>query len=73
MQNKKPPTRRVGYTKTPITVKEAAEMLRLSPKTIYNRGAATEKLTRLRFGGSIRLIRQEVEALIDAKSKKPKL
>ena len=70
--HKKPPTRRIGYTKTPITVKEAAEILGLSPKTIYNRGAGTENLTRLRFGGAIRLIRQEVEALIEANRKKSK-
>lgn len=53
----------MSYTKTPITVEQAAEILGLSPKTIYNCGGGTGKLTRVRHGRSVRLIRQEVEAL----------
>jgi AraC-like DNA-binding protein len=43
-----------------ITVKEAAAILGLSPKTIHNRKADTQGLTRIYQGRSVRLIRQEV-------------
>jgi plasmid maintenance system antidote protein VapI len=55
----------MSYTKTPITVNEAAEILGLSPKTVHNLGGGTARLTRLRLGRSVRLIRQEVEKLRD--------
>lgn len=43
-----------------ITVKEAASILCLCTKTIYNRKGGTEKLTRVRQGETVRLIRKEV-------------
>ena len=58
------------YTRTLITIKEAAAILALAPKTLYNGGAGTERLTRIRQGGSIRFIRQEVEAHVDNLIKK---
>jgi excisionase family DNA binding protein len=53
------------YTKSLITIKEAAAILRLSPKTLYKRGAGTERLTMMRQGRLVRMIRQEVEAHVD--------
>lgn len=58
------------YTKTLITIKEAAATLALSPKTIYKGGAGTERLTRIRQGRVIRFIRREVEAHVDDLIKK---
>jgi predicted DNA-binding transcriptional regulator AlpA len=53
----------VGYTNTLITVRQAAEMLGLSPKTLYAGKAGTEKLRRIRNGKrAVRMVRQEVEA-----------
>jgi predicted DNA-binding transcriptional regulator AlpA len=53
----------VGYTNTFITVRQAAEMLGLSPKTLYAGKAGTEKLRRIRNGKrAVRMVRQEVEA-----------
>jgi len=53
----------VGYTKNLITVKQAADMLGLSPKTLYAGKAGTENLKRVRNGKrAVRMIRQEVEA-----------
>jgi len=51
----------MNYTRTLITVKEAARMLGLAEKTVHNRHAYTHKLTRIRKGRSVRMIRQEVE------------
>ncbi len=36
-------------------------MLGLAEKTVHNRHANTQKLTRIRQGRSVRMIRQEVE------------
>lgn len=45
-----------------ITVREAAEMLALSEKTVYNGGAGTHVLTRVRYSRKcLRLIKSEVE------------
>jgi excisionase family DNA binding protein len=53
----------VSYSNTLITVQQAAEMLGLSPKTVYAGKAGTERLTRVRHGKrAVRMIRQEVEA-----------
>ena len=43
-----------------ITIKEAADLLSLKPKTVYNKKGGTQALTRVYLGTSIRLIRQEV-------------
>jgi len=58
------------YTKRLITIKEAAAILALSPKTLYNRGAGTELLTMVRHGRVVSMIRQEVEAHVDNLIKK---
>ena len=51
-------------TKTRITAKRVAEILGCSPKTVYNGGAGTEHLTRIRNGPrQIRFILEEVLAL----------
>jgi excisionase family DNA binding protein len=53
----------MSYSRSLITVKQAAEMLGLSPKTLYAGKAGTEKLRRVRNGRrAVRMIRQEVEA-----------
>ena len=52
-----------------ITIKDAASMLGLSEDTLHHLKAGTHKLTRVRFGRSVRLIRQEVEAYIDQRIK----
>jgi excisionase family DNA binding protein len=53
----------VSHTNTLITVQQAAEMLGLSPKTLYARKAGTENLRRIRNGKrAVRMVRQEVEA-----------
>ncbi len=51
--------------RTFITVKEAANILGLPESTIYNRKAGTAKLTRVKHGKAVRLIRQEIEAHAD--------
>ena len=59
----------MSYTYTLITVKEAAKMLGLAEKTVHNHRGGTCKLTRIRRGRSVRMIRQEVqqqESLIKA-------
>lgn len=53
----------MSYTQTLITVEEAAKILAVSPKSIYNCGAGTDTLKRVRLGRSVRLILQEVESL----------
>jgi predicted DNA-binding transcriptional regulator AlpA len=51
----------MSYTHTLITVKEAAKMLGLAEKTVHNHRGGTCKLTRIRRGRSVRMIRQEVQ------------
>jgi excisionase family DNA binding protein len=51
--------------RTLITVKEAADILGLPRSTVYNRKGGTAKLTRVKHGKAVRLIRQEVEAHAD--------
>jgi len=48
-----------------ITVKEAAAILGLPQSTVYNRKGGTAKLTRVKHGKAVRLIRHEVEAHAD--------
>jgi hypothetical protein len=43
-----------------ITVKEAAKILGLKPKTVHNRKGGTQGLVRVYQGRSVRLIRAEV-------------
>ena len=50
-----------------ITVAEAAAMLSLSGKTVYNGGAGTRSIRRVRLGSSVRLVRADVEAFVDQK------
>ena len=45
-----------------ISVKDAAKILSLAPKTVYNRKAGTERLLRIRQGRTVQLLRSEVEA-----------
>jgi excisionase family DNA binding protein len=52
-----------------ITVKEAADMLGLSPDTVHHFKGGTHKLTRVRHGRAVRLIRQEVEEHIEQRIK----
>lgn len=52
-----------------ITIKDAASMLGLSEDTLHHLKAGTHRLTRVRFGRSVRLIRQEVEDHIDQRIK----
>ena len=53
----------MSYTNTLITIPQAAEMLGLSPKTLYAGKAGTENLRRIRNGKrAVRMVRQEVEA-----------
>jgi excisionase family DNA binding protein len=60
----------MSYTgPTFITIKEAANMLGLSPDTVHHGKAGTDKLTRVRFGRSVRMIRQEVDAHIQKQLK----
>jgi excisionase family DNA binding protein len=51
--------------RTLITVKEAAAILGLSESTVYNRKAGTGRLTRVKHGKAVRMIRQEIEAHAD--------
>lgn len=55
----------MSYTKTLTTVKAAAAILGLAENTVYHGKAGTNKLTRIRQGRSVRLIRQEVEAYLE--------
>jgi len=63
----------MSYTHTLITVKEAAKMLGVAEKTVHNHRGGTCKLTRIRRGRSVLMIRQEVqqhlESLIKAAQK----
>jgi predicted DNA-binding transcriptional regulator AlpA len=51
--------------KTLITVKEAANILGLPESTVYNRKGGTAKLTRVKHGKAVRMIRQEIESHAD--------
>jgi excisionase family DNA binding protein len=56
----------MSYTKTFITIKEAAKMLGLAESTLRGRKAGTHKLTRVKHGSkSVRMIRQELEAHLE--------
>lgn len=48
------------YDEKFITVEEAANVLGLAPKTVYNRKGGTEGLLRVRQGKTVRLLRSEV-------------
>ena len=53
----------MSYSRSLITVKQAAEILGLSPKTVYAGKAGTENLRRVRNGRrTVRMVRQDVEA-----------
>lgn len=57
---------KMSYTKSLITVRQAADILGLSPKTLYAGKAGTEKLKKVRNGTrTVRMIRQEVEAHLE--------
>ena len=61
--------------KTRITARRVAEILGCSHKTVYNGGAGTEDLTRVRNGArQIRFLLEEVLALAEdqEKASKPK-
>jgi DNA-binding CsgD family transcriptional regulator len=52
--------------KTRITARRVAEILGCSPKTVYNGGAGTERLTRVQNGSrQIRFLLEEVLALAE--------
>lgn len=55
----------MALCRTFITVKDAADILGLPESTVYNRKGGTAKLTRVKQGKAVRLIRQEVEAHAD--------
>jgi excisionase family DNA binding protein len=56
-----------------ITIKDAANMLGLSEDTVHHLKGGTHKLTRVRFGRSVRMIRQEIEAHIEQRIKASQL
>jgi predicted DNA-binding transcriptional regulator AlpA len=47
------------------TIKEAARLSGLALKTWYHGGAGTDKIPRIRFGRSVRLLRKDVEHFIN--------
>ena len=56
--------------KTRISARQVAEIIGCSPKTVLNRGAGTEKLTRIRNGTrQIRFILEEVLAFAENQEK----
>lgn len=56
--------------KTRISAKRVAEIIGCSEKTVYNRGAGTDKLTRIRNGRrQVRFILEEVVALAERQEK----
>jgi len=56
--------------KTRITARRVAEIIGCSEKTVYNRGAGTDKLTRIRNGRrQIRFILEEVLAFTESQEK----
>jgi excisionase family DNA binding protein len=52
-----------------ITIKEAANMLGLAPDTVHHLKGGTHKLTRVRHGRAVRMIRQEIDAHIQQQIK----
>ena len=52
-----------------ITIKEAASLLGLAPDTVHHGRAGTNKLSRVRFGRSVRMIREQVDDHIQARIK----
>lgn len=61
--------------KTRITAKQVAEIIGCSKKSVYNKGAGTEELTRIRNGTrQVRFILEEVLALAEKQEEngKPK-
>ncbi len=59
----------MSYTRTLITVKDAAKMLALAESTVRGRKAGTAKLAHVKLGRATRMILQEVEALRDKLAK----
>ena len=58
---------------TRVSAKRVAEIIGCSEKTVYNRGAGTEGLTRIRNGTrQIRFILEEVLALAERQEKEAK-
>jgi len=56
--------------KTRISAKRVAEIIGCSEKTVYNRGAGTDKLTLIRNGRrQVRFILEEVVALAERQEK----
>lgn len=56
--------------KTRISAKRVAEIIGCSEKTVYNRGAGTDKLTLIRNGRrQVRFILEEVMALAERQEK----
>jgi predicted DNA-binding transcriptional regulator AlpA len=56
--------------KTRITARRVAEIIGCSEKTVYNRGAGTDQLTRIRNGRrQIRFILEEVLAFTESQEK----
>ena len=56
--------------KTRISAKRVAEIIGCSEKTVYNRGAGTDKLTLIRNGRrQVRFILEEVIALAERQEK----
>lgn len=57
-------------TKTRISAKRVAEILGCAEKSVHNRGAGTDELTRIRNGRrQIRFILEEVMALAERQEK----
>ncbi len=54
---------------TLISVKDAANMLGLAEDTVHHLKGGTQKLTRVRLGRAVRMLRQEVEAHIEQRIK----
>ena len=60
-------------SKTRITAKRVAEIIGCSEKTVYNRGAGTDELSRIRNGRvQVRFILEEVLALAERQEKDAK-
>jgi len=60
--------------KTRITAKRVAEIIGCSEKTVYNRGAGTDQLTRIRNGRvQVRFILEEVLALAERQEREARL
>ena len=56
--------------KTRISAKRVAEILGCAEKTVHNRGASTDKLTRIRNGSrQVRFFLEEVLALAEKQEK----